>query len=109
MEKYQLIGAEISYYTGKARAYLRYKGIPFEEVTASAEVFAKTILPKTGVRFIPVLITPEDEAVQDTTEIIDFLEARFPQASVYPDTPLQRLVALLFEIYGDEQTALESY
>lgn len=102
MEQYQLIGAEISYYTGKARAYLRYKNIPFEEILASAEVYAKTIIPKTGVRFIPVLITPEDEAVQDTTEIIDFLEKRFPEPSVYPDTPLQRLVALLFEIYGDE-------
>lgn len=102
MEKYELIGAEISYYTGKVRAYFRYKGIPFEEITASAEVYAKTIIPKTGVRFIPVLITPEDEAIQDTTEIIDFLEKRFPESSVYPETPLQRLVALLFEIYGDE-------
>lgn len=102
MDEYLLIGADISYYTGKVRSYLRYKGIPFREITASAEVYAKTIVPKTGVRFIPVLVTPDDEAVQDTTEIIDFLEKRFPEPGIYPETPIQHLVALLFEIYGDE-------
>ncbi len=35
---YTLLGAEVSLYTGKVRAYLRYKRIPFTEVVASAEV-----------------------------------------------------------------------
>ncbi len=102
MNMYQLLGSEVSYYTGKVRAYLRFKGIDFEEVNASKKVFKEIILPKTGVAFIPVLITPENQAIQDTTEIIDFLETRFPEASVYPEAPLQRLTALLFELYGDE-------
>jgi glutathione S-transferase len=102
MSEYRLFGADVSLYTGKARAYLRYKDIPFEEVVASAEVYQKIIVPRTGVRFIPVIISPDDVAVQDTTEIIDFLEERFPEPSVYPDTPLQKLAALLFEVYGDE-------
>ncbi len=100
--KHQLIGAEVSYYTGKVRAYLRYKGIPFEEVPASREVYQNVIIPRTGVRYIPVLISDDDVAVQDSTDIIDFLEARYPQVPVYPATPVQRLVALLFEVYGDE-------
>ena len=102
MAKHQLIGAEVSYYTGKVRAYLRYKGIPFEEITASRDVYRNIIIPRTGVRFIPVLISDEDVAVQDTTEIIDHLERRYPAGSVYPDSPVQKLVALLFEVYGDE-------
>ncbi len=102
MSKYKLIATEVSLYSGKARAYFRYKGIPFEEVLSTAEVYEKIIVPRTGVRFIPIIISPDDIAVQDTTDIIDFLEERFPEASVYPDTPLQRLVALLFEVYGDE-------
>jgi len=101
-EKYKLIGAEVSLYSGKARSYLRYKDIPFEEVTASAEVYEKVIVPRTGVRFIPVVISPDDVAVQDTTDIIDFLEGRFPRPSVYPEGPVQKLVSLLFELYGDE-------
>lgn len=102
MDKYQLIGAEVSLYTGKARAYLRYKAIPFEEVLSSAEVYKEVIVPSTGVNYIPVLISPEGIAVQDTTEIIDFLEERFPEAPVYPKTPVRRLAALLFELYADE-------
>ena len=99
---HRLLGSEVSLYTGKARAYLRYKGIPFEEVLSSREVYEKLIVPRTGVRFIPVLITDDDVAIQDTTDIIDALEQRYPSPPIYPATPVQRLVSLLFEIYGDE-------
>ncbi len=102
MSKYKLYGTEVSLYTGKARAYLRYKGIPFEEILSSATVYKEIIIPRTGVKYIPIIISPDDIAVQDTTEIIDFLEERFPDASVYPKTPLQHLVSLLFEVYADE-------
>lgn len=99
---HKLIGAEVSYYTGKVRAYLRYKNIPFEEVAATRDVYRDIIIPRTGVRFIPVLISADDIAIQDSTAIIDFLEQRHPSPPIYPSTPLQRFVALLFEVYGDE-------
>ncbi|MGQ9425610.1 glutathione S-transferase family protein [Gilvimarinus sp. F26214L] len=102
MSTHQLLGAEVSYYTGKVRAYLRYKGIPFEEVAASRDIYKDVIVPRTGVRMIPVLISDDDVAVQDSSVIIDFMEERYPEASVYPQSPLQRFVALLFEAYGDE-------
>ena len=60
---HKLIGAEVSLYTGKVRAYLRYKGIAFEEVAARAEVYRDVIIPRTGVRFIPVLISDDDAGV----------------------------------------------
>ena len=100
--EHQLIGAEVSLYTGKVRAYLRYKQIPFTEVAATREVYRDLILPRTGVRFIPVLISSDGAAVQDSTEIIDYLEARYPTPGIYPEGPLQRLVALLLETYADE-------
>jgi glutathione S-transferase len=84
------------------RAYLKYKGIPHEEIAATTDVYRNVILPRTGVRFIPVLISDDDVAVQDSSAIIDFLEARYPSPSIYPAGPLQRLAALLFEMYGDE-------
>ena len=99
---HKLIGAEVSLYSGKVRAYLRYKGIAFEEVAASAEVYRDVIIPRTGVRFIPVLLSDDDFAIQDSTAIIDFLEARHPDAQVYPAGALQRLVALVLETYADE-------
>lgn len=94
---YRLYGAAISLYTGKARAYLRYRNVPFVEEAGTPEIFERV-----GFRMIPVLHTPDDELVQDTTEIIDHLEARFPGPSIYPEGPAQRLMALLLEVHGDE-------
>lgn len=102
MPQHQLIGAEVSLYSGKLRSYLRYKGIPFEEVVASRDVYRNTILPRTGVSYIPVLITDDDIALQDTTEIIDFLEVRYGDKPVYPAGACQKLVALMLETYADE-------
>ena len=102
MDSYTLYGAEISYYSGKIRAYLRYKGIPFEEVPSSRDVYKDVILPRVGWPVIPVIVTPEDETLQDTSEMIDFFEERFPEAPVCPEGPRQRVVALLIEVYGDE-------
>lgn len=102
MTQNQLIGAEVSLYTGKLRCYLKYKNIPFEEVIASKEIYRDVILPRTGVSYIPVFITEDDVALQDTTEIIDFLEQRYPEQSIYPAGACQKLIALLLETYADE-------
>jgi len=92
-----LYGSSISLYTGKARAYLRFKNVPFIEKGITPE-----IMEKIGYFMIPVLETPEGEIVQDTTEIIDYLENRIPGPSIYPEDPVQKLCALLLEVYGDE-------
>lgn len=97
-----LYGAEVSYFTGKVRAYLRWKGIPFREVLADASVYREVILPRIGFAVIPVLETADGDTLQDSTEIIDVLERRHGGKSIYPDTPAQRLAALLLEVYGDE-------
>lgn len=99
---YRLYGAQISYYTGKVRAYLRWKNIPYEEISADVNVYRQIILPRVGHPVIPVLLTPEDDTLQDTSCIIDELEKRHPGPSVYPDTPRQKLAAMLLELYGDE-------
>ncbi|MFC4701265.1 glutathione S-transferase family protein [Glaciecola siphonariae] len=101
-EKYTHFGVEVSLFSGKTRAYLRYKHIPFVEVTPSAKVINKELYPQTGMRMIPVVKTPEGEYLQDTTDIIDKLEQRFPSHSVYPEQPLQKFLAYLLELYADE-------
>ncbi len=102
MTGHKLLGSPVSYYTGKARAYLRYKQIPFEEILSSGKVFEEVILPRVGYAIIPVVVTEDDKILQDTTDIIDYFEGLYPEPSIYPETPLQRLVALLMEVYGDE-------
>jgi len=97
-----LYGGAISLFTGKARAYLDWKQVPYTEVSATADIYKNVILPRVGWPVIPVLVTDADETVQDTTDIIDYFEAREPEPSVYPSGPAQRLAALLLEAFGDE-------
>ncbi|MBL4659573.1 MAG: glutathione S-transferase [Alcanivoracaceae bacterium] len=97
-----LYGAEFSLYSGKIRSYLRKKGIPYIERLSDLKTYKNFILPRTGVKFIPVVQTPDNIVIQDTTEIIDRLEQKFTQNSIYPITPKQKLTALLLEVYGDE-------
>lgn len=99
---YTLYGSPASLYTGKIRAYLQYKNIPFEEVISSLSIYKKVIIPNTGVAMIPVVKTPDEQYLQDSSLIIDELEKIFPQKTVYPSGIKQKLVALLFEVYGDE-------
>ncbi len=53
--EYTLYGAPMSLYTGKARAYLIFKKLPYNEVFSSLKVYKSIIVPNTGVRFVPVL------------------------------------------------------
>ena len=100
--QYKLYGCEFSPYTGKVRAYLNYKQASYTEVFSSVLQYATVIKPRTGVMFVPVLITPEGEALQDSSVIIDTLEKRLPQRSIIPETPAQKLTCYLIELYGDE-------
>ncbi len=99
---YILYGGEFSYYTGKVRPYMRFKDLNFEERPATRDVYKGLILPKVGAAIVPVIETRNGEVVQDSTDIIDYLEACNPECPVYPAGPKQKLIALLLEHYADE-------
>ncbi|MGD8327140.1 MAG: glutathione S-transferase, partial [Sphingomonadales bacterium] len=101
-DKHILYGAELSLFSGKARAYLRWKSIDFDEIPPSQDIYRNEIIPAVGYPVIPVVKTIDGTYVQDTTDIIDYFEKRVGGPSVYPDTPKQHLAALLLELYGDE-------
>ncbi|GAB5380464.1 MAG: hypothetical protein Alis3KO_26040 [Aliiglaciecola sp.] len=101
-ENYKLYGAPLSLYTGKARAYLKFKQLPYEEVFSSIKVYKNIIVPNTGVRFIPVVETPNNEFIQDTTVIMETLEDRHPERTITPDSALLNLISEVLQIWGDE-------
>ena len=103
---YTLYGAEVSYFTGKARAFLDWKRADYSEELATRDVYREVIVPRVGWAVIPVVCGPGDELLQDTSEIIDTLDARLGPPSVFPETPVQKLAALLLELYGDEWLVL---
>ena len=77
----RLLGHEFSLYSGKARAYLRHKQIPFVEGVTPED--RKLIEERVGRRVIPVVMMPNGDCIQDTTEIIDYFERLYPQSSQY--------------------------
>ena len=87
---YTLYGSHASYYSAKVRAYLRKKGIPFVERLPSDPAFREKVRPASGSHRIPQLLTPEGEVVQDSVEIVDRLEARFPEVPAFPEAPSPR-------------------
>lgn len=99
---FRFYGSEVSYFTGKVRPALRWKRVPHAEVLATPRVYREVIRPRTGLAFIPIVVTPEGETWQDTSEILDALEARFPEPALYPRSPVQRIAAFLWELYADE-------
>jgi glutathione S-transferase len=106
---YRLFSWEHSYFSGKARAYLRYKAwggdLAYEDVLATPELIQGVLIPATGSNTVPQLQTADGSFVQDTSEIIDFVERAHPAPPVVPSTassPKQRLVSYLLELLGDE-------
>ena len=95
---YVLHGFDVSYFTAKARVAMRYKQLYMEERRANLRM----IIDKTGLAFIPIVTTPTDEVWQDTSEILDNLEERYPNPPLYPRAPLQGLVCALIELFSDE-------
>lgn len=98
-----LYGAPVGLYTGKIRSYLRKQGIAYVERLPTDPVFRRQILPAVQ-RFInPVILTADGRIVQDTADIIDFLEAEgYARGSATPERPLQKLIALILDLFGGE-------
>lgn len=98
---YRFYGSERSYFSGKARPAFRAKRLYFEEILPTNEI-ARDLRRRTGLFFLPTVVTPEDETWQDTSDIIDALEKRYPEPALVPATPVQRVVSYLVELYADE-------
>ena len=115
---YRLFSWELSYFSGKARAYLRYKqrmgGLEpgFEDVLATPELVQGLLVPKSGSGAVPQLLAPDGTWIQDSSEIIDFCEARHPTPSVLPDPvarPRQALASYLVELLADEWLVVPAF
>jgi glutathione S-transferase len=98
---YRIFGIELSPYSVKVRSYFRYKRIPHEWVIRSIDKmdeynrYAKLPL-------IPLVVAPDDTAMQDSTPIIEAMETRFPEPALQPADPALAFVSALVEEYGDE-------
>lgn len=95
---YRFQAFDVSYFSAMVRCALRYKQLWYVEQRADV----REIIRRTGMHFIPILVTPEDETWQDSTDIFEKLEERHPEPPLFPATPVQRAAGALVELYVDE-------
>ena len=96
---YKLFGLEISPYTLKIKSYLNYKKIKYRWIKNpnSKELHKLAQLP-----FIPLLLTDNNEVLQDSTNIIEKVEPNYSNNSIYPEDSRLIFISSLLEEYSDE-------
>ena len=98
-QQYTIYGSELSYFTRKLEAAMIFYGAPFELLRKPPE--AET---RSGTHQVPVLHTPENWMIADTTPLMHLLDARFPSRRMFPPGSLGVLVQVVEE-YFDEWIA----
>ncbi len=101
MSNYRLFGSELSPYSVKVRSYFRFKDLPHQWIPRSPAVQVE-FQKYAKLPLVPLVVTPEDEGVQDSTPIIERIEAAKPEPSIIPADPALAFLSALLEEYGDE-------
>jgi len=91
-------GPEVSYFTGKLEAALRYMELPYRAIAKGPAEMAGP----TGVAQVPGLELADGRWLTDTTPIIEWLDARYPDRQVIPRDPVAAFFSRLLEDYADE-------
>ena len=98
--EYIVYGGAISLFTRKLEAAFRFYRAPFRMASKNAENRAE-IEARSKTHQVPVLETPENWMIADTTPIIAMLDARFPSRRLVPTGPLGVLVHVVEEVLDE--------
>lgn len=98
---HRIFGIEMSPYSVKVRSYFRYKAIPHEWIVRNVETQAE-YQKYAKLPIVPLVVTPQGEGVQDSTPILERIEAAHPEPSIHPADPVSGFVSALLEEFGDE-------
>ena len=98
---YRIYGVELSPYSVKVRSYFRYKQIPHRWIVRDVDTMAD-YQKYAKIPIIPLVVTPDEEGLQDSTPILERVDTLFPEPSTQPSDPVAAFVSLLLEEFGDE-------
>lgn len=102
-QSYVVYGSELSYFTRKLTAGLDFYEAAYELRAKDASV-REEVEARSGTHQIPVLHTPENWMIADSTPLLELLDTRFPRRRLFPAGALGVLVHLVEE-YFDEWVA----
>ena len=94
--EYLLIGNQLSFFSRKLEAQLRFQQIPWRWLFKTQER-GPELEARAGTHFIPLLQTPDRWIISDTIAIGPMLNDRFSEHPVIPTTPAQRSACFILE------------
>jgi glutathione S-transferase len=97
----KLISATPSPYARKVRIALAEKGIPFELITEVPWDSTTTVPRYNPLEKLPVLLPDDGRSVYDSSHILEWLDAKFPDPPLLPATADDRLEAKRCMVIGD--------
>jgi len=89
-------------YSCKLRTYLNYKGIPYKRMRINLNAYMKEIPDRVGMSIMPVVLTANDDVLQDTTPIMTLFEQEYPDNACIPNDQRLAFIMWLLEDFGDE-------
>ncbi len=99
---YRVWAANDSPYSWKLRAYMHYKNIPYKRMHIDMTAINVDIPKLVGMSIVPVVLTPDDQVMQDTTPIMEFFENTYSNKSCRPSDERLQFINILLEDFGDE-------
>ncbi|MEM7219013.1 MAG: glutathione S-transferase family protein [Pseudomonadota bacterium] len=100
MASYRLYGGELSLFTRKLEAALVFYGADFDFLPKEPANAAE-LETRSGTHQVPVLRTPENWMLADTTPIMELLDARFPGRELFPAGDLGVLTHVIEEFFDE--------
>ncbi|XBQ17032.1 MAG: glutathione S-transferase C-terminal domain-containing protein [Oceanicaulis sp.] len=105
MRAYTLITAPDVPACHKARAYLRWRNIPFAEKPATVLVLRAEVRPRLRGIGAPLLVAADQSAWDDTRDIADALDRAAPGERLRPPSIAARFACDLVEAWADQRLA----
>lgn len=93
---------QFSHYCEKVRWALDYKGLAYVPKNLLPGLHAKVAQKLAPKSCLPIIVDGES-VIQDSTQIISFLDQRYPERALTPQDPKQAKQALEWEEYFDEE------
>lgn len=97
-----LWGAPVSAWSGKVRAYLIKSKTAYEERFPVEDRFAEEIVPLIGYFVVPVVEMPDGLLMQDSTEVMQHLEAKDAGQTLVPPDPTMGTLAWMLNFFGSD-------
>lgn len=98
---YRIFGSEMSPYSVKVRSWFRYKQLPHRWVPRSAAT-APEFQKYAKIPVIPLVVTPDERGLQDSTPLMEEIEAAHPAPATEPADPALAFLSALVEEFADE-------